>query len=369
MDQQREIEQLVEQLDAKQIDRRELLRRASSLGVSAAAVGAALVSIEGVAAQDGTANGAGEEATMTETRQEPNGESLLARLSDDLAAAVERVGPSVVTVNARRRLPATGIVWSEDGLIVTANHVVERDEELTVGLADGRELAATLVGRDPNSDIALLQVQAGGLTPAPRSAAGAKIGNFVLAVGRPGPSGPMASHGVVSVVGSGSRWGSFQGYIRADVAMLPGFSGGPLVDARGTVLGLNSSTLGRGGGLTVPVAAIDGVVESLRTHGRIRRGFLGIGAQAVRLPAALVQAHNLAREQGLLVVSVEPASPAEKDGLLLGDVIVALGGEPVAEVEELQDRLSGEWVGRALPIRVVRGGEPRDLSVTVGERV
>lgn len=299
------------------------------------------------------------------------GGATLAQLSDDLAAAVERAGAAVVTVNARRRMPASGIVWSADGLIVTANHVVEQDEEITVGLPDGRTVPATLVGRDPGSDLALLQAQATDLTPAPRAETAAKIGHFVLAVGRPGPSGPMASFGVVSVVGGAWRTpqgGSVDGFVRADVAMLPGFSGGPLVDARGTVLGLNSSTLGRGGGLTVPAAAIDKVVAALQTHGKVRRGFLGIGAQAVRLPAALVKANSLAKEQGLLVVSVEQDSPAERDGLMIGDVIVALNNEVVAEVEELQDRLTGDWVGKPLPVRVVRAGAPHEVRVTIGER-
>lgn len=366
--QRAQIDELVEQLDTNRIDRRELVRRASQLGLSAGAIGAALTQVEAVAAaQDGAASA----ATGGETMTDQPGATTLAQLSDDLAAAVERAGAATVTVNARRRMPASGIVWSADGLIVTANHVVERDEEITVGLADGRTVPATLVGRDAGSDLALLQAEATGLTPAARAETPAKIGHFVLAVGRPGPSGPMASFGVVSLVGGAwrtPRGGTVEGFVRADVAMLPGFSGGPLVDARGTVLGLNSSTLGRGGGLTVPAAAIDTIVAALRTHGKIRRGFLGIGAQAARLPAALVAAHGLAREQGLLVVSVEPESPAERDGLLIGDVIVALNGETIAEVEELQDKLSGDWVGQALPIRVVRGGNPHELRVTIGER-
>jgi serine protease DegQ len=151
--------------------------------------------------------------------------------------------------------------------------------------------------------------------------------------------------------------------------MLPGFSGGPLVDASGAILGLNSSTLGRGGGgLTVPNAAIERTIASLQTHGRVRRGFLGVGAQAVRLPRGMAEGLQLPREQGLLIVSLEPEGPADKGGLLIGDIIVALAGQPVGEVEELQDRLTGDWVGRAMPIRIVRGGQVQDVEVTVGER-
>ena len=189
MDEQRQIDELVAQLDGDRIDRRELVRRASALGLSAAAIGAALARVE-AGAQDGAPTGGdtgGDRGMDSSTSL-----SMLAQLSDDLAAAVERAGSAVVTVNARRRMPASGIVWSEDGLIVTANHVVERDEEITVNLPDGREVAATLIGRDPGTDLALLQIEATDLTAAPRAESPARIGHFVLAVARPGPSGAMA---------------------------------------------------------------------------------------------------------------------------------------------------------------------------------
>jgi S1-C subfamily serine protease len=297
--------------------------------------------------------------------------STLAQVSNDLADAVERAAASVVTVNARRRLPASGIVWDASGLIVTANHVVERDEEITLGLPDGREVGAALVGRDQGADLALLRSEATDLTVAARAATAPRAGHLVLAVGRPGPSGPMASFGTISVVGGSwrrPRGGRVEGFIRADVAMLPGFSGGPLVDAEGAVLGLNSSTLGRGTGLTVPNQAIDSIINALQTHGRVRRGYLGVAAHGVQLGAALTGALGLEQETGLLVVAVEPESPAERDGLLLGDIIIALNGEPVTDVEELQDRLTGDWVGQALPIRVIRGGAAHEVRVTIGER-
>jgi S1-C subfamily serine protease len=306
-----------------------------------------------------------------ETRNGTGAGSMLSTLSDELAAAVNSGASGVVTVNARRRMPASGIVWQADGLVVTANHVVERDEEITLGLADGRTVDARLVGRDPGTDLALLRTDAGGLEPAPRSGIEPKIGHLVLAIGRPGPSGPMASFGAISTVGGPWRTpngATVDGYLRADVAMLPGFSGGPLVDGAGGVLGLNSSTLGRGGGLTVPNGAIEAVVAALQAHGRVRRGYLGIGTQGVTLPDALVAAHGLPTARALLITSVEGGSPAEQGGLLLGDVIVAVEGTTVSEVEHLQDQLSGDRVGRPVALRLVRGGEPREVSVTVGER-
>jgi S1-C subfamily serine protease len=297
--------------------------------------------------------------------------STLAQVSNDLADAVDRAAASVVTVNARRRMPASGIVWDGSGLVVTANHVVERDEEITLGLPDGREVAAALVGRDQGADLALLRAEATDLTAATRATTEPRAGHLVLAVGRPGPSGPMASFGSISVVGGSwrrPRGGRIEGFIRADVAMLPGFSGGPLVDAQGAVLGLNSSTLGRGTGLTVPNQAIDAIAGALQTHGKVRRGYLGVAAHGVQLGAPLAGSLGVEQESGLLIVAVEPDSPAERDGLLLGDIIIALNGETVTDVEELQDRLTGDWVGQALPIRVVRGGVSHELRVTIGER-
>lgn len=297
--------------------------------------------------------------------------SALAALSEELANAVETAAAAAVTVNARRRLPATGIVWGGAGLVVTANHVVERDEEITLGLADGRTIEATLVGRDPGTDLALLKTTAGDLQPAARSGQTPRVGHLALAIGRPGPSGPMASFGAISTVGGPWRTPSgatIEGYLRADVAMLPGFSGGPLVDGAGGVLGLNSSTLGRGGGLTLPNGAIDAVVTALQTHGKVRRGYLGIGTQGVRLPDALVQTHALPTAEALLVTTVEGDSPADRGGLLIGDIIVAVEGQPVSEVEQLQDHLSGDRVGTPIALQIVRGGAPLDLPVVVGER-
>ena len=297
--------------------------------------------------------------------------SLLASVSDELAGAVEHAGSAVVTVDARHRHPASGIVWTGDGLIATANHVVERDEEIEIGLPDGRTASATLLGRDPGSDLALLRIDASDVAPLTRSAVEPRVGHLTLAIGRPGPSGAMASLGVVTAVGGPLRFrggASLERYVRADVAMLPGFSGGPLVDSTGNLIGLNSSTLGRAGQLTVLAESIDATVQTLLQHGRVRRGYLGVGAQGVRLPDTLAQALGNGQEQGLLIVSVETGGPADTAGLMLGDVILAIDGDQVHEVEQLQERLSGERVGATVPVRIARGGEPRDIGVPIGER-
>jgi S1-C subfamily serine protease len=297
--------------------------------------------------------------------------SLLASVSDELAGAVERAGAAVVTVDARRRHPASGIVWSTDGLIATANHVVERDEEIQIGLPDGRSVSADLVGRDPGSDLALLRLAASDVAPLPRSGVEPRVGHIALAIARPGPSGVMASLGVVSAVGGPLRFrggASLDRYVQADVAMLPGFSGGPLVDSIGNLIGLNSSTLGRAGQLTVLADTIDTTVTTLLQHGRVRRGYLGVGAQGVRLPETLARALDNGQELGLLIVSVEAGGPADTAGLMLGDVILAVDGVPVGQVEQLQEQLAGDRVGKSIPIRIARGGEPREIAVTVGER-
>lgn len=294
---------------------------------------------------------------------------VLHDLSDALAGVVAMADPSVVRVEARRRLSATGIVWSADGVIVTAHHVVERDENIALGLPDGSTLEASLVGRDPTTDVAVLRTDAAELTPATRADGDLQVGHLVLALGRPGHT-VQATLGIVSALGD-SNWrtpagGQLDRYLQTDVVMYPGFSGGPLVDVSGQVLGLNTSALLRGVSLTVPSASLERVVNTLLTHGRVRRGYLGIGAQRARLPSAV--ADELGRGVGLLVVSVEPDSPADQGGILLGDTIVALGGAPVARIDDLMASLGGDHVGNAVPIQVVRGGELKELSVTIGER-
>lgn len=289
--------------------------------------------------------------------------------STDLGNMVEAASASIVRVEGRRRQSATGVVWSADGLIVTAHHVVERDDNLRVGLPDGTTVAAQIVGRDPSTDVAILRVQASGLTAATwADGAALKVGNVVLALGRP-EARTQAAMGVISVLDDGWRTmagGSIDQYVQADLVMYPGFSGGPLVGVGGAFIGINSSALARGISLTIPAATLLRVADSLLTHGRVRRGYLGVSAQAVRLPAAA--ATQMGQETGLLLIGVEPGSPAEQGGLLLGDVLVRMENRALRGMDDLMAGLSGDYAGRATPFSVLRGGQMVDVHVTLSDR-
>jgi len=295
--------------------------------------------------------------------------NLALELSDSLASIVDTAARSVVRVDARHRWPATGAVWSTDGTIVTASHSVEDEDEIEVGLPDGTALPATLIGRDHGTDLAILKVAATGLArPAWLEPDGLKIGHLVLAVSRPGRTA-RASHGVVSALADSWRTpagGKLDRYIESDVALRPGFSGSLLVDASGRVLGLNTSGLLRGQSIVVPTATVRRVIEAVLAHGRVRRGFIGVGAQSVRLGAA--HEAKLGQATGLLVAAVEPGSPAEQAGILLGDVLVAFDGHAVEDVADLLALLDEERVGRSVPARLLRAGEVRELPVTVATR-
>jgi S1-C subfamily serine protease len=294
--------------------------------------------------------------------------ATLHELSSNIAELVATADKHIVRVEGRRRLSATGVIYSADGLIVTANHVVERDEDLTIGLGDGTSHRATLVGRDPSSDIAVLRVEANNLAPATWSdPASLRVGHIVLALGRPGRT-VQATLGVISALGGGWRTAAgadIEQYLQTDVAMYPGFSGGPLLAADGTFAGMNSSALVHGISVALPGPTIKRVVETLVQHGRVPRGYLGIGIQPVRLAGAL-QA-RAGQETGLMVMSVESGSPAEQAGLIQGDILVGLDGQALRQVDDLQSLLGSTPIGKAVPVRVARGGDIQELTVTIGQ--
>jgi S1-C subfamily serine protease len=294
--------------------------------------------------------------------------NTLTTLSNAMAGLVEAAGPSIVRVEARQRMAASGVVYSSEGLIVTANHVVEQDDRIQIGLTDGATINATLVGRDPATDLALLRAERGGLSAASWvEASELKVGHLMLALGRPGKT-VQATLGIVSALGGEWRTGAggdIDRYLQTDVVMYPGFSGGPLVEASGRVAGINSSALMRGMSVAVPAATVKRVVGALLAHGKMPRGYLGVSIQPVRLADGLQQ--SVGQETGLMLMSVENGSPAQQGGLVQGDVIVGLDGQSVRGMDELQTLLSPERVGKSASVRIVRSGQVQTLHVTIGQ--
>ena len=294
--------------------------------------------------------------------------SILKDLSGDLAAIVESTGQSVVRVEGRRHLPASGIVWSSDGLIITAHHVLQKEEGIHVGLSDGNRLEATLVGRDPTTDLALLRVSTKLESPLtwvdPEDL---RVGHLILALARPGRT-VRAALGIISALGESWRTtagGNIDHYLQIDASLYPGFSGGPLVTAEGNIIGVNTSALLRDIAVTVPKPTVREVAAELLARGRISRGYLGVGTQPARLPSDSAQ--QVGQETGLLVISVEPGSPADKAGLVLGDTIVTIGERSVKLWDDLLSVLRRDLIGTSANIRIIRAGKLQNLTATVGE--
>ena len=282
-------------------------------------------------------------------------------------SAVERAGRSVVAVHARPRLPSSGVHW-RPGIVVTAEHTVRVEEEIRVAWPDGRAAPASLVARDPGTDLAVLRI---GDTDWPVAEVGdsaaLNVGNLVLAVGY----GPRASWGVVSAVGGAwrtGRGGEVDRFLRVDLVLYPGFSGGPLVDASGKVAGLVTSGLSRQLELAVPASTVTRVVDELLATGRISRGYVGLGLQPVTLPEALRHLAPGPDARGLIVVSIEADGPAARAGMMLGDVLVALEGAPLHDPGDVQAFLAGRRAGTMVTASLVRAGAPLAVAITLGER-
>ncbi len=288
-------------------------------------------------------------------------------VSTSVAKLVEERSSAVVRVEGRRRLAASGIVWSAAGIIVTANHVVERNQ-VAIGLPDGNELNATVVGRDAGIDLAVLRADTDGLLPANWiTGSTLPVGSLVLALGRPRQH-TQATLGIISAVEGEWRTrmgGTIDAYVQTDVLMYPGFSGGPLMSAAGQFIGLNSSGLARGVSVTVPIQTLAPAVESILAHGHVQRGYLGVGVQPVRLSDSLREL--VAQERGLMVMSVEAGSPAEQAGIAQGDLLIRLGDSALTDVEELQLLLRSAAVGQQVEVRLLRGGSIHNLGVTIGQ--
>jgi S1-C subfamily serine protease len=287
--------------------------------------------------------------------------------SEELAKAVEAAGPGVLRL-ARHRYPGTATVWdAKEGLVVTTSHAVAHDDSARLTLPGGQEREAQVVGRDPGTDLALLRTDPSDLVSIGfREADGLKVGHAALALGRPGQS-VRASFRIVGVLGADVRtpWGGrLERYVETDRGFPRGFSGGPLIDLEGRVIGINTSALFRGADLTVPTVTVRRVVGELIAHGAVKRGYLGVAVQRVRLPDDIAAAAG--QKTGALVVGVDDGSPAARSGLVLGDVLVALDGHAIAGPDDLRELLNDRR-GVDVDARIVRVGKLETIRLSVGE--
>lgn len=298
-------------------------------------------------------------------------QNALVSLSDKLTKLVAEFQSEVVAVHARPRYPSSGVHW-RSGLVVTADHTVRREEDIQVTLDGGKTVSATLAGRDPGTDLALLKVEGPG---SPHSQANgsesARVGELALVLGRSPDSGPNASLGIISAVSG--PWRTWRGkrldqYIRLDANFFPNSSGGAVVDGQGRLLGIATAGLSRIAGLAIPAATVDRVVDTLLEKGHVPSAYLGVGIQPVAIPDSLRTKLALPNRSGVMVVSVEPDGPASRAGVFLGDILVGLGEEQIEQIEDLQSSLESLGVGKTAKARLIRAGALKEVSVTSEER-
>jgi S1-C subfamily serine protease len=289
---------------------------------------------------------------------------FLASLSNQLADAVAMSAPSVVQVQGRRR-PASGLVYGDNAVITTVR-ALGREDGLHIRQHDGATLDAELAGWDPTTSLAVLRVAGLGAPPIRRAAADARVGHLALAVARSWSNALTASAGIVSVIGGPLPTGrrrAIDQVIRTSAPMHDGFAGGAFLDTAGGLLGITTATAIRGLGVVIPAAITWKTAATILEHGRLKRGYLGLAGQPVRLPEG-----KAGDREALLVVGITSGGPAAAAGVLIGDLILEFDGHPVASPEDLLDLLVGDRVGRKVIIRVLRGGAETELPVTVGER-
>jgi len=294
--------------------------------------------------------------------------NALASLADSTAELVERAARSVVAVHSGGRRPASGIHW-RSGIVVTAEEVLEQDENIKLALPGGRLVEASLAGRDPTTDVAVLRFQPDGLPVAATTSAALRAGETVLAVGSYEGS-PLAALGIVALAGGpwhSTRGGTIDNFIRLDLALSPLGVGGALVNAHGQVVAM--TVLGpRHRAIAIPASTIERSVDQLLARGQVFRGYLGAGLRPIGRGRASGGAAGSDEGRGVLVVSIDPEGPSRRAGLLLGDIVTAWNGKPIARVREVMQLLGPESVGTTVDLSLTRGGAPAALKVVVGER-
>ena len=295
----------------------------------------------------------------------------LIEFSNALAQATERASASVVAVHTETRGSSSGIVW-RPGVIVTSEHALRRDEEIQLTLPIGRVVPATLVGRDPSTDIAVLKCsEADTAVPLFGDVSALKPGTLTLVVGRTRASGPVAALGVVSLLASDRRtWtgASLTPYIRLDIGLQPTAIGGAVIEASGNLVGLATPRFARFGAIAVPASTINKISDTLLKQGRIPRGYLGVGLQPVRLPNGLREMLRRNEKTAAIVLEVHSDGPADKAGIVIGDILVSLAGQSITRLEDVQSLLAADAIGKTLPLKFIRGGAVQDGNIVVAER-
>jgi S1-C subfamily serine protease len=292
-------------------------------------------------------------------------------ISNALADAAERAAAHTVAVHTEARGSASGVIWRE-GLIVTAEHALRRDEEIQATLPDGKVAAAKLIGRDPSTDVAVLKCEEATAVPAGfGDTATFKPGQLTLVVGRTRASGPVAALGFVSLVANNRHiWGGakLSPYVRLDVALQRTAIGGGVVNANGQIAGFVTPKFAPAGGIAVPVSTVNQTVDTLLSKGHVPRGYLGVGMQPVRLPADLLESLQRPEKTAAIVLEVESGGPAHKAGVVIGDILIGLNGKPVMRLEDVQAHLHQEQIGKAVSAEILRGGVRREANIVIGER-
>lgn len=297
----------------------------------------------------------------------PSSFPMFAAISDEVAEMVTTVQPSVVRIDDGSRLTASGLIWTDDGLIVTTSHGVERDEDLVAEMADGSMVPARLLGRDPDTDMALLRLDATGLPKVTRSGEEApRLGNLTLAVARTGRSGLQITLGVITGRTDTQSNGRNEYVLQTDANLYPGFSGGGLFDASGRLIGLINLMFGQGRGFALGLPIVDHVTAGLLANGRITRGYLGIRTQQVNIPEQLQAQLSPGQQTGLLIAQVETGSPAELGGLVLGDTLLRFDGQAIPNVDALRRLLRQHSAGASIHLTLLRGGLVTETNVILG---
>ncbi len=310
-----------------------------------------------------------------------NEDSLLDAYSQAVIAVVEKVGPAVVSMGVRQKAmrgpaaegAASGVIIAPDGFVLTNNHVVENASEVQVGLMDGDTFPAEIVGTDPATDLAVVRAATNGLPAAELGESDTlRVGQLVIAIGNPFGFQSTVSTGVISALGRAMRSPTgrlIESIIQTDVPLNPGNSGGPLVDSRGRVIGINTAIIqpAQGISLAIPVKTASWVIAELLTHGKVRRAYLGLGAQVRPIRPAAQRQFNLPSPSVLQVLTLEKGGPAEKGSVKEGDILLGLQGKPVGTIDDVHRLLADVPAGSHIKLDILRDNERLELEVVTGE--